>query len=79
MKQRDPYLWDDAPVIKNLLGIKTAVKLEEAEANITYIRLQSVDGTVADLPFALERFLQFTNTSSAIFTSGRGQSATFQL
>ena len=31
----DPYLWPDVDVLQNLLGIKDAVKLEQAEADIT--------------------------------------------
>jgi cell filamentation protein len=57
MKPRDPYLRDDAPVLKNLLGIKDADTLEKAEADITYFRLGDVDGAVVDFPFGLERLL----------------------
>ena len=31
---RDPYLYEDAPVLKNLLGIKDADTLEKAEADM---------------------------------------------
>jgi cell filamentation protein len=51
----DPYLYDDAPVLKNLLHIKDAKALEQAEADITYLRLYTVDGAVADLPFDFSR------------------------
>lgn len=43
----DPYLYEDAPVLKNLLGIKNAATLEQAEADITYLRLYDVDGALA--------------------------------
>lgn len=40
---RDPYLYDDVPVLKNKLNIKDADKLEAAEADITFIKLLSID------------------------------------
>ena len=54
---RDPYLWEDAPALKNLLGIKDAKALEQAEADITYLRLYDVDGAVESMPFSLSRLL----------------------
>jgi cell filamentation protein len=32
---RDPYLYDDIDVIRNLLGIRDVEELERAEADIT--------------------------------------------
>jgi cell filamentation protein len=54
---RDPYLYDDAEVLRNLLGIKDRTVLDKAEADITYFRLADVDGAVADLPFDFVRLL----------------------
>jgi cell filamentation protein len=54
---RDPYLFDDADVMRNLLGIRDAEELERAEADITYFTLADVDGSVAALPFDLTRLL----------------------
>jgi cell filamentation protein len=54
---RDPYLYEDAPVLKNLLGIKDSVELERAEADITSIKLLIVDGAVQSLAFDFPRLL----------------------
>jgi cell filamentation protein len=54
---RDPYLFDDVDVVRNLLGIRNAEELERAEADITYFTLADVDGSVATLPFDLTRLL----------------------
>ena len=43
---RDPYLYDDVPVLRNLLNIRDADVLERAEADITSIRLLVVDGAI---------------------------------
>jgi len=40
---RDPYLYDDVEVLKNLLNIKDEKLLEEAESNITYVKLLDID------------------------------------
>jgi cell filamentation protein len=40
---RDPYLYDDVPVLKNKLNIKDADRLEAAEADITFIKFLSID------------------------------------
>lgn len=40
---RDPYLYDDVDVLKNSLNIKDEQQLEEAESNITYIKLLDID------------------------------------
>jgi cell filamentation protein len=54
---RDPYLYEDAPVLKNRLGIKDADVLDCAEADITYLRLYDVDGAVQSSEFDLPRLL----------------------
>ena len=54
---RDPYLYEDAPVLKNILGIKDADELERAEADITYLRLYDVDGSVQSSAFDFYRLL----------------------
>lgn len=40
---RDPYLYDDVPILKNKFNIKDLEKLEAAEADITFIKLLSID------------------------------------
>lgn len=40
---RDPYLYDDVDVMKNKLGIKDKIELDEAEATILPIRLGSLN------------------------------------
>lgn len=40
---RDPYLYDDVPILKNKLNIKDLERLEAAEADITFIKLLSID------------------------------------
>lgn len=40
---RDPYLFDGVDVLKNLLKIKDEKLLEEAESNITYVKLLDID------------------------------------
>jgi cell filamentation protein len=52
---RDPYLYEDVPVLKNLLGIKDAEILERAEADVTAFRLADVDRKTAGMPFDLSR------------------------
>ena len=54
----DPYLYDDVPVLRNLLGIKDADKLEQAEADITYLRLYDIDGAIQAPQFNLLRLLE---------------------
>lgn len=39
MKIRNNYLYNDIPVLKNILGIKDEELLNKAESNITYIKL----------------------------------------
>jgi len=40
---KDYYLYDDVPVLRNILNIKDAKLLSEAEANIAYIKLLDTD------------------------------------
>jgi cell filamentation protein len=54
---RDPYLYEDVPVLKNLLNIKDEVVLELAEADITYFRLYNVDGAIQFDSFDFQRLL----------------------
>ena len=54
---RDPYLYEDAPVLRNLLNIKDANSLEQAEADITSIKLLVVDGAIKSSTFDLPRLL----------------------
>jgi cell filamentation protein len=52
---RDPYLWEDARVLRNLLNIKNSDELDLAEADITGAKLFSVDEAVAAYPFDFSR------------------------
>ena len=54
---RDPYLYEDVNVLRNLLNIKDADSLERAEADITSIKLLIVDGAVQSSAFDLLRLL----------------------
>ncbi len=54
---RDPYLYEDAPVLRNLLGIRDADELERAEADITSIKLLVADGAVQSSAFDFSRLL----------------------
>ena len=54
---RDPYLYDDVPVLKNLLGIKDAGLLEQAEADITAFYFSDVDGAIQLQKFDLHYLL----------------------
>lgn len=40
---RDPYLYEDVPVLINKLNIKDAAKLEAAEADLTYAQFLNID------------------------------------
>ena len=50
---RDPYFYEDVPVLKNLLNIKDPDLLEQAEADITSIKLLVVDGAIQSSAFDL--------------------------
>jgi cell filamentation protein len=54
---RDPYLFENADVLRNLLGIYDRDELQNAEANITAVRLLVIDNAVAALPFDFARLL----------------------
>jgi cell filamentation protein len=54
---RDPYLYEDVPVLRNLLNIKDTDVLERAEADITSIKLLVVDGAAQSSVFDLSRLL----------------------
>jgi cell filamentation protein len=54
---RDPYLYEDVPVLKNMLGIKDPDTLEKAEADITNIKLLVVDSAIKSKAYDLERLL----------------------
>ena len=43
---KDYYLYDDVPVLRNLLNIKDEKLLLEAESNITYIKLLDIDDKI---------------------------------
>ena len=43
---KDYYLYDDIPVLRNLLNIKDEKLLEEAESNITYVKLLDIDDKI---------------------------------
>jgi len=57
----DPYLYEDVSVLKNLLGIKDAKMLKQAEADITAFNLSNVDGTIQYEAFDLPRLLAIHN------------------
>jgi cell filamentation protein len=54
---RDIYLYEDAPVLKNLLGLKDPATLEQAEADIANIKLFVVDTAVQGRAFDFDRLL----------------------
>ena len=54
---RDPYLYENLSVLKNLLCIKNADDLECAEADITSVKLFVVDGAIKSSAFDLARLL----------------------
>lgn len=55
MKIKDNYLYDDVPVLKNLLEIKDKDFLAEAESNITYVKLLDIDEKVCGMKFDYNR------------------------
>lgn len=52
---KDYYLYDDVPILKNLLGIKNEELLKEAESNITYIKLLDIDEKINSDVFDYQR------------------------
>lgn len=51
---RDPYLYEDIYVLKNLLNIKDEKQLEEAESNITYVKLLDIDKLAENSDFSVD-------------------------
>ena len=51
---RDPYFYEDANVLIILLHINVAKLLEEAESNITYIKLLDVDKLIENSDFSID-------------------------
>ena len=52
---KDYYLYDDVPVLRNLLNIKDEKLLLEAESNITYIKLLDIDDKIKSEKFDYDR------------------------
>lgn len=52
---KDPYLYEDVPVIRNKLNIKNTEFLEKAESDITYIKLMDIDRIVEGEKFDFNR------------------------
>ncbi len=52
---KDYYLYDDVPVLRNLLNIKDKKLLEEAESNITYVELLDIDDNICGDVFDYKR------------------------
>lgn len=52
---KDYYLYDDFPVLRNLLDIKDEKLLEEAESNITYVKLLDIDDKICGDVFDYQR------------------------
>lgn len=52
---KDYYLYDDVPVLKNLLGIKNEKLLEEAESSITCMKLLDIDDKICTDVFDYQR------------------------
>ncbi len=46
---RDEYLYEDVRVLKNKLGIKNNAELDQAESDITYIKLLDIDTAITGL------------------------------
>ena len=52
---KDFYLYDDVPVLRNLLGIKNEKLLEEAESSITCMKLLDIDDKICTDVFDYQR------------------------
>lgn len=52
---KDIYLYEEVPVLKNLLNIKDEKLLEIAESDITYIKILDLDNYFIDDPFDYRR------------------------
>ena len=57
MSSDDPYLFDDVPVLRNLLNIRDEDELQKAECDITYIKLLDIDKLAYRVRFDL-KYLQ---------------------
>ena len=51
---KDPYLYEDVDVLRNLLNIKNEKQLEVAESNITYVKLLDIDKLAENCMFDAE-------------------------
>ena len=51
---KDPYLYEDVDVLRNLLNIKDEKQLETAESNITYVKLLDIDKLAENCTFGAE-------------------------
>lgn len=58
---RDPYLYEDVDVLKNLLNIKNDKQLETAESNITYVKLLDIDRLAEKSDFDVDYLKQLHN------------------
>ncbi len=52
---RDPYYYEDVPVLRNLLGIKDEKKLDAAETSLACSRLVDIDDQLSGRPFDYDR------------------------
>lgn len=52
---KDYYLYDDVPVLRNLLNIKDEKLLLEAESNITYVKLLDKNDKIKSEKFDYDR------------------------
>lgn len=52
---KDPYFYDDIPVLKNKLGIKDPAELDMIETSITASRILSVETVTYNLPYDFSR------------------------
>lgn len=55
---RDPYLYEDVDVLRNLLNIKDEKQLETSESNITYVKLLDIDRLAENSDFDVEYLKQ---------------------
>jgi len=59
--QNDPYLYPDVPVLRNLLGIKDAELLTEAEVDITCHAIREITSSPIKGIYDFSHFCQFHN------------------
>lgn len=67
---KDPYLYDDVSVLKNLLNIKDEKALETAESNITFIKLLDVDKLAENCVFNADHLKKIHKYIFEIYMSG---------